>query len=75
MFGSKSTLQRRFQEWVQQEFLIRLKKRYILVDRRGAPVVFVIASAETHDSKLLFPNLKKFRILRNSKALSQGFFH
>ncbi|EKO79500.1 hypothetical protein LEP1GSC068_2035 [Leptospira sp. Fiocruz LV3954] len=29
----------------------------------------MIASAETHDSKLLFPNLKKFRILRNSKVL------
>ncbi len=44
-------------------------KRHILVDRRGAPVAFVIASAGTHDSKLLFPNLKKFIILRNSKVL------
>ncbi|EMO10146.1 transposase, IS4 family [Leptospira borgpetersenii str. Noumea 25] len=44
-------------------------KRHILVDRSGAPIAFVIASAETHDSKLLFPNLKRFRILRNSKVL------
>ncbi|AVQ13199.1 Transposase, IS4 family [Leptospira santarosai] len=43
-------------------------KRHILVDRRGAPVAFVIALAGTRDSKLLFPNLKKFRILRNSKV-------
>ncbi|MDL5247494.1 IS5 family transposase [Leptospira weilii] len=115
MFGSKSTLHRRFQEWVvagvfdkiEREALklykrsvkIRTKrmavvgsfarfsqrgaftgpnptdrgkrgvKRHILVDRRGAPVAFVIASAGTHDSKLLFPNLKKFIILRNSKVL------
>ncbi|TQE61197.1 transposase, partial [Leptospira interrogans] len=44
-------------------------KRHILVDRRGAPVAFVIAPAGTHDSKLLFPNLRNFRILRNSKVL------
>ncbi|MCD1182481.1 hypothetical protein KQC08_01610, partial [Leptospira sp. Pond_2020] len=30
---------------------------------------FVIAPAGTHDSKLLFPNLRNFRILRNSKVL------
>ncbi|EMJ62914.1 hypothetical protein LEP1GSC197_1359, partial [Leptospira interrogans serovar Pomona str. CSL4002] len=29
----------------------------------------MIAPAGTHDSKLLFPNLNKFRILRNSKVL------
>ncbi|WP_198285342.1 IS5-like element IS1502 family transposase [Leptospira interrogans] len=115
MFGSKSTLHRRFQEWVaagifdkiEKEALklyertvkIRTKrmaadgsfarapqrgaftgpnptdrgkrgiKRHILVDRRGAPVAFVIAPAGTHDSKLLFPNLRNFRILRNSKVL------
>ncbi|AVQ10600.1 Transposase, IS4 family [Leptospira santarosai] len=46
------------------------QKRHILVDRRGAPVTFVIASAGTH-VKLLFHNLKKIRILRNSKFLNQ----
>ncbi|MGQ2843404.1 IS5 family transposase [Leptospira interrogans] len=115
MFGSKSTLHRRFQELVaagvfdkiekealklyERSVKIRTKrmaadgsyarspkggpftgpnptdrgkrgiKRHILVDRRGAPVAFVIAPAGTHDSKLLFPNLNKFRILRNSKVL------
>ncbi|EKO68286.1 transposase, IS4 family, partial [Leptospira interrogans serovar Canicola str. Fiocruz LV133] len=29
----------------------------------------MIAPAGTHDSKLLFPNLNNFRILRNSKFL------
>ncbi|AXR64852.1 IS5 family transposase [Leptospira mayottensis] len=115
MFGSKSTLHRRFQEWVasgvfdkiEKEALklyertvkIRTKrmasdgsfarapkggfftgpnptdrgkrglKRHILVDRRGAPVAFVIASAGTHDSKLLFPTLEKFKVFRNKKLL------
>ncbi|WP_196218952.1 IS5 family transposase [Leptospira santarosai] len=115
MFGSKSTLHRRFQEWVsmgvfdkiEQEALklyertvkIRTKrmaadgsqarapqrgaftgpnptdrgkrgiKRHILVDRRGAPVAFVIAPSGTHDSKLLFTTLKKFKVFRNKKLL------
>ncbi|UOG48381.1 IS5 family transposase [Leptospira noguchii] len=115
MFGSKSTLHRRFQEWVdagvfdkiekealklyERSIKIRTKrmaadgsfakapkggpftgpnptdrgkrgiKRHILVDRRGAPIAFVLASAETHDSKLIFPTLKKFKVFRNKKLL------
>ncbi|UOG48862.1 IS5 family transposase [Leptospira noguchii] len=115
MFGSKSTLHRRFQEWVdagvfdkiekealklyERSIKIRTKrmaadgsfakapkggpftgpnptdrgkrgiKRHILVDGRGAPIAFVLASAETHDSKLIFPTLKKFKVFRNKKLL------
>ncbi|EMO29359.1 hypothetical protein LEP1GSC170_3599 [Leptospira interrogans serovar Bataviae str. HAI135] len=28
-----------------------------------------MASAETHDSKLIFPTLKKFKVFRNKKLL------
>ncbi|WP_157191490.1 transposase [Leptospira noguchii] len=45
------------------------QKRHILVDRRGAPVTFVIAPAGTHDSQLIFPTLKKFKVFRNKKLL------
>ncbi|WP_157435561.1 IS5 family transposase [Leptospira santarosai] len=115
MFGSKSTLHRRFQEWVaagvfdkiekealklyERSVKIRTKrmaadgsfarapkggpftgpnptdrgkrgiKRHILVDRRGAPVAFVISPAGTHDSQLIFPTLKKFKVFRNKKLL------
>ncbi|XDD51623.1 IS5 family transposase [Leptospira sp. WS92.C1] len=115
MFGSKSTLHRRFQEWVEAgvfekiekealelyERVVKIRtqrmaadgsfsrapkggpfagpnptdrgkrgiKRHILIDRRGAPVAFVIGPAGTHDSKLIFPTLNKFKVRRDNQYL------
>ncbi|EMG01871.1 hypothetical protein LEP1GSC137_3999 [Leptospira borgpetersenii str. Noumea 25] len=39
------------------------------------PVAFVIASVGANNSKLLFPNLKNFRIFRNPKSLQPEIIH
>ncbi|EMY76936.1 transposase, IS4 family [Leptospira weilii serovar Ranarum str. ICFT] len=115
MFGSKSTLHRRFQEWVDAGVFDKIEKEALKLYERsikirtkrmaedgsfakapkggfhGTPsngsrqkrhlkaysrrsawstiVAFVLACAETHDSKLIFPTLKKFKVFRNKQLL------